>query len=98
MNAPFTWDLQEGVTLIRMAAGPVNALDPDLRRMLSDVLDTALADSAIHVIVLAAEGPVFSAGADLRQIEASPKPVIAALQGHAGPEPRRGRHPARAGA
>ena len=64
MNAPVTWDLQEGVALIRMAAGPVNALGPDLRRMLSDALDTALADAAIHAIVLTAEGRGFSAGAN----------------------------------
>jgi methylglutaconyl-CoA hydratase len=42
-----------------------NALDASMLRVLLTALDDAAADSAVRVVVLAAEGPTFCAGADL---------------------------------
>lgn len=44
-----------------------NALSAQLRRELRDHLGTALADSAVRVIVLDHTGPVFCAGMDLKE-------------------------------
>ncbi|NUB43668.1 enoyl-CoA hydratase/isomerase family protein [Fertoebacter nigrum] len=78
---------------------PVNALGHALRAGLAAGLAEALADDAVQAVVIRAEGRTFPAGADLaefgqpprapvlpdlcNQIEASPKPVIAALHGTA---------------
>ena len=76
MNAPASEPLllidrpdQNGVlrlTLNRPSAR--NALSSGLMRVLLEALEHAAADSAVRVIVLAANGPVFSAGHDLREM------------------------------
>jgi enoyl-CoA hydratase/carnithine racemase len=63
----------EGVawlTLNRPAAR--NALSIGLMQALDDTLLAIAEDAAIRVVVLAASGPVFCAGHDLREIRASP--------------------------
>lgn len=82
-----------------------NALSSELVTGLLDALRRAIADDAVHVIVLTGTGSTFCAGADLKErrtvtvgadadgppafvsvfeeIEASPKPVVAKVQGHA---------------
>ncbi len=88
---------QEGVGVIALAHPPVNALGLALRRALLQAFGDLEADPSIHAIVLAAGGRSFAAGADLREfdgpeaapqlgdicsrIEASAKPVVAALHG-----------------
>ena len=78
---------------------PVNALSQAVRRGLLDVLAHAIADPAIHALVIAAEGRTFIAGADIREfdkgpatvttqdvvrmIDTAPKPVVAAIHGTA---------------
>jgi enoyl-CoA hydratase/carnithine racemase len=108
--------------LTRQAAGPVailtlnrpqarNSLSEALIEALAEALDAAAGDKAVRAIVLAASGPVFCAGHDLKEmtarradadqgrdyytqvmarcaammqkIVASPKPVVAAVQGTA---------------
>ncbi len=92
-------DQQDGIASLVMDAPPVNALSGALRSALTDQLTKAIADPGVRAIILRAEGRLFSAGADIRefglplhgphlsdlcnQIEAAPKPVIAALQGAA---------------
>ncbi|MDH5676024.1 MAG: 3-hydroxyacyl-CoA dehydrogenase NAD-binding domain-containing protein [Myxococcales bacterium] len=87
------------VALIQVDNPPVNALSQAVRQGLSDCLERALADAAIEAIVIACEGRTFIAGADIREfgkphqppalpavidtIEASPKPVVAAIHGTA---------------
>lgn len=89
----------DGVTTITLCNPPVNALGADLRRGLMAALRAAEADHATEVIVLAAEGRTWPAGADIREfgkppqdpwlpelcdaIAACPKPVIAAMHGTA---------------
>jgi 3-hydroxyacyl-CoA dehydrogenase len=78
---------------------PVNALGHPLRAALAEAMHAALADPAVEAIVIRAEGRTFPAGADIGEfgkppkppllpdlcdaIEASPKPVIAAIHGTA---------------
>ena len=78
---------------------PVNVLGAAVRAGLMRTLETALADDAAKVIVVACAGRTFSAGADISEfgapmsepslqsvfeaIEASAKPVVAALHGTA---------------
>ena len=72
MNAPeslLVSSRQDGVlrlTLNRPAAR--NALSSGLMRALLDGLEHAATDHAVRVIVIAASGPVFSAGHDLREM------------------------------
>ncbi|PWC44774.1 3-hydroxyacyl-CoA dehydrogenase NAD-binding domain-containing protein [Azospirillum sp. TSO22-1] len=78
---------------------PVNALGLDVRTGLLQALEAALADAEADVLVLAAAGRTFMAGADIREFgkpsqppilpdviarfDASPKPIVAAIHGTA---------------
>jgi 3-hydroxyacyl-CoA dehydrogenase len=78
---------------------PVNALSWHVRQGLKDSFEQGLADPAVKAIVLRCDGGTFIAGADitefgkppqgpdfnevLNMIEASPKPVVAAIHGTA---------------
>ena len=87
------------VGLILIDYPPVNVLGAAVRAGLARALQSALADEAAQVIVIACAGKTFSAGADIGEfgapmsepslqsvfaaIEAAPKPVVAAMQGTA---------------
>jgi 3-hydroxyacyl-CoA dehydrogenase len=78
---------------------PVNALGQAVRAGLADAMAAAAADDAIKAVVIACEGRTFFAGADITEfgkppvgpslpevidmIEASAKPVVAAIHGTA---------------
>ena len=77
---------------------PVNALGPGVREGIVEALDKGIADPAIKALVMIGAGRSFIAGADIRQfgkarpvltrtpymvLEASPKPVVAAIHGFA---------------
>ncbi len=88
---------QDGVRILTIANPPVNALSAAVRAGLESAVVTAQADPTVRAIVIAAEGRVFVAGADisefgkppqppalpdlLRTIEDSAKPVVAAVNG-----------------
>ncbi|MDT4830451.1 Fatty acid oxidation complex subunit alpha [compost metagenome] len=88
---------QDGVLLLGLNHPPLNTLDHALRQQLYAALQTAALDPSVQAIVLHGAGGNFSAGADIREfgqprqppwagdvallIEASAKPVVAALQG-----------------
>ena len=90
---------QGDVAVIRMNNPPVNALGHVLRTGLETAFGEANADPAVKVIVLTGTGRFFSAGADITEfasgmqepflpqvidrIEASAKPVVAAVNGTA---------------
>src|SRR5512146_1519503 len=87
------------VALVIVDSPPVNALGHAVRSGLKRELDAAIADPAAAAVVLLCAGRTFIAGADIAElgkprpepltptliatIEASPKPVIAALHGTA---------------
>ena len=90
---------QGDVAVIRMNNPPVNALGHALRTGLETAFAEANADPAVQAIVLTGTGRFFSAGADITEfatgmkepflpqvidtIEASAKPVVAAVNGTA---------------
>jgi enoyl-CoA hydratase len=60
----------EGVVLVTLdRPDRRNALSVALRDQVSDHLDELAADESVRVLVIAAAGPVFSAGFDLREFE-----------------------------
>jgi 3-hydroxyacyl-CoA dehydrogenase len=93
------WEKQGDVAVLRMSNPPVNALGHALRVDLEKCLNEALADADVKAIVLTGTGRFFSAGADISEfstgmkepflppqiarIEASDKPVVAAINGTA---------------
>jgi 3-hydroxyacyl-CoA dehydrogenase len=94
---PVTLERHGAAALILIDSPPVNALSQDVRGALWDAVAAFIADPALRCGVLAAAGRTFVAGADIREfdgppqfpatrdvaaaIEASPKPVVAALHG-----------------
>ena len=89
--------MHDGVAVITLDSPPVNALSEALRQRVANGLRAAEADPAVRAIVLIGAGRNFSAGADITEfgkpprvpslpdlfetVEASTKPVIAAIQG-----------------
>ncbi len=87
------------VAVLEVDHPPVNALSQAVRQGLVAGIERAEADDAVKAVVVAARGRTFMAGADIREfgrppqppflpdvverIEASPKPVVAAIHGTA---------------
>ena len=96
---PVSLVCEDSVAVITIDSPPVNALSTAVRRGLVTALDDATADTQIEAIVIMCDGRTFIAGADIREfgkppqpphlpdvvklIEASDKPVVAALHGTA---------------
>ncbi|MGE3916275.1 MAG: enoyl-CoA hydratase-related protein, partial [Hyphomicrobiaceae bacterium] len=90
-------ELHGDVVVLRLSNPPVNALAHGVRTGLLDAVRRANADASVKAIVVTGEGRAFSAGADIAEfasglkepglpevideMEASPKPVIAAVNG-----------------
>lgn len=90
-------EMSGSVAVLTLRNPPVNALSSHLRTDIAAALSTALAADDVCAIVLTGSGKTFVAGADLTEfgkpavsptlpeiiaaIEASPKPVVAALNG-----------------
>ncbi len=98
-DSPITTERHDDVLVIVSNNPPVNALGAAVRIGLDKGLTEALADDAIKAIVIRCDGRTFFAGADITEftkapvepmlnvvidrIEASAKPVIAAIHGTA---------------
>ncbi|GAB4148827.1 MAG: 3-hydroxyacyl-CoA dehydrogenase NAD-binding domain-containing protein [Sphingomonadales bacterium] len=94
-----SWTLDEDVAVILIDNPPVNAASHAVRQGVMDALAAANANPAVRAIVLACAGRTFVAGADVKEfgapprppllpevtaaLEASAKPVVAALHGTA---------------
>ncbi|WP_340526592.1 3-hydroxyacyl-CoA dehydrogenase NAD-binding domain-containing protein [Cupriavidus necator] len=93
-----TYAVEDRVALIAVNNPPVNALAAGVREGIMEGIARANADAGIEAIVLVGEGKNFIAGADIRRfgsvrpvstrtsaaaIEASEKPVVAAMHGYA---------------
>lgn len=95
----------DGIAVVTLAHPPVNAMDAPLLEELANLFEGLAADRAVRAAVIAAEGPAFSAGLDLKRVPdldrlgqrrlvdalneafgtlyAWPKPLVAAVNGHA---------------
>lgn len=87
------------ILAIQIGNPPVNALSEDVRRGIYQAIEAAQSDDGISAIVIHGAGRMFSAGADITEfgkplaepglamvidaIEASAKPVVAAIHGSA---------------
>ena len=94
-----TGKIDDGVLLVEINNPPVNAASTDVRKGLLVALDYATRTRDVNAIVLTGKGSNFVAGADIREmdgpliepvlpviiegIEASAKPVVAAINGTA---------------
>ena len=99
MTGPITTERHDDVLVIISNNPPVNALGAAVRQGLEAGIKEGLADDSIRAMVIRCEGRTFFAGADITefgkpfvepglpavvdQIEASTKPVIAAIHGTA---------------
>ncbi|WP_298437793.1 3-hydroxyacyl-CoA dehydrogenase NAD-binding domain-containing protein [uncultured Jannaschia sp.] len=99
MTTPVTYDLDDGIAWITVANPPVNALGHAVRAGLHDAIARFGADGDAEVAVVMGGGRLFLGGADITEfgkpvqapslpevvsaIEASPKPVLAAIHGAA---------------
>jgi len=95
---PVTYELVDDIGLILINNPPVNALSHDVRQGIQKAIRIAQGDAS-RAVVIHCEGRTFVAGADIRefgkppadpwlpelldQVEASTKPVVAALHGTA---------------
>ena len=96
MSKPVTYTVDDGIGIITIDNPPVNALSHAVREGIQDAIREAQEDAS-EAIVLWCDGRTFIAGADItefgappkdpwlpdlcNQIEASQKPVVAALHG-----------------
>ncbi|MSP43310.1 MAG: 3-hydroxyacyl-CoA dehydrogenase [Alphaproteobacteria bacterium] len=92
-------DVREGIAVLTLNSPPVNALSGAVRDGLHDGFQKAINDPAVKAIVLVCAGRTFIAGADITELgtgakgaslpdvqsmmEASPKPIVAAIHGTA---------------
>src|SRR6188508_2723875 len=99
MSGPVTIAVDAGVGLVRIDNPPVNALSNAVRSGLLNAVAAHGCDPAVGAILLLCAGRTFIAGADISEfgkprqpptlaelcnaIEASAKPVVAALHGTA---------------
>ena len=99
MTQSVSTQIHDDVLVILVNNPPVNALSWHVRQGILDGMNEALANDAVKAVVLRCEGSTFIAGADITEftkppmkpafptvlnlIEASSKPVIAAIHGTA---------------
>ncbi len=63
------YETQGGVALASLANPPANALSALVRRALDEVLERALSDPGVSLVVLSGSGRCFCAGIDLRELD-----------------------------
>jgi len=95
----------DGIAVVTLANPPMNAMDACLLEELASLFEGFAGDHGVRAAVVAAEGPAFSAGLDLKSVPqldrpgqrrlvralndgfgtlyAWPKPLVAAVNGHA---------------
>jgi enoyl-CoA hydratase len=95
----------DGIAIVTLASPPMNTMNAHLLEELAALFEGLAADKAVRAAVVAAEGPAYSAGLDLKSVPdldrpgqrrlvealndsfgtlyAWPKPLVAAVSGHA---------------
>src|SRR5438309_871235 len=91
-NPGARYDVRGGVAVVTLDNPPVNGMSHAVRLAMLAGLDRAIADPAVHAIVLAGAGKQFSGGADIREFntpkmlaEPTLRTLIAAFE--ASPKP-----------
>lgn len=98
-NSISSLERRGAVGILAIDSPPVNALGHAVRAALRDGLNALIADEAVKAVIVRCDGRTFFAGADISEfgkpflepdlntvfdiIEASPKPVVAAIHGTA---------------
>jgi enoyl-CoA hydratase/carnithine racemase len=72
-NGPLVSRLENGVLRLTLANPPANALSVAMLARLQEAIDAAGTNRAVRVVVIAADGKVFSGGHDLKQLTAHRK-------------------------
>ncbi|ALE15787.1 Enoyl-CoA hydratase / 3-hydroxyacyl-CoA dehydrogenase / 3-hydroxybutyryl-CoA epimerase [Altererythrobacter epoxidivorans] len=99
MTSPIRTERHDNVLVIISDNPPVNALGQAVRQGLADGIEQALSDDGVEAVVIRCDGRTFFAGADITEfgkppmgpslpdaldkLEASNKPVVAAIHGTA---------------
>ncbi|WP_128893185.1 3-hydroxyacyl-CoA dehydrogenase NAD-binding domain-containing protein [Erythrobacter sp. HKB08] len=99
MTSPIRTERHDNVLVIISDNPPVNALGQAVRQGLADGIEEALGDDSVEAVVIRCDGRTFFAGADITEfgkppqgpslpealdkMEASDKPVVAAIHGTA---------------
>ena len=99
MTSPIRTERHDNVLVVISDNPPVNALGQAVRAGLKDAIEEALSDDAVEAVVIRCDGQTFFAGADITEcgkppvgpnlpetldaMEASDKPVVAAIHGTA---------------
>jgi 3-hydroxyacyl-CoA dehydrogenase len=99
MASPITTEVRDGILIVTSNNPPVNALGAAVRQGLAAAIDQLESDDELKAAVIRCEGRTFFAGADITEfgkppvepmlpavvdkIEASAKPVVAAIHGTA---------------
>ncbi|MDG2242130.1 MAG: 3-hydroxyacyl-CoA dehydrogenase NAD-binding domain-containing protein [Rhodospirillaceae bacterium] len=97
MNKLVSYSVEDGIAILMIDNPPVNVLSQPVRQAIREIITDAGKDDDVQAVVIACGGRIFSAGADIREfdappkdptlpalndfIEASSKPVVAALHG-----------------
>src|SRR5690349_19062120 len=99
MSGPITTEVRDGILIVTSNNPPVNALGAAVRQGFAAAIDQLESDPELKAAVIRCEGRTFFAGADITEfgkppvepmlpavvdkIEASAKPVVAAIHGTA---------------
>jgi len=83
MRESILTSVENGVGTLRLQRGKqMNSLDADTARAIRDAVDRFAADDAVRVMVLAGDGPAFSAGGDFNWVLTWPE--LDSITRHAG--------------
>jgi enoyl-CoA hydratase len=64
------YDVEEGIALVTINRPPVNALSSQMYRGLCSAAEQIAADENVRVAILTGAGPIFSGGADVKELAA----------------------------
>ena len=76
MNAAFTVEINQGIAELVINKPPVNALDSNEWLALAAQIDALGANQDVRVLIIRSEGRGFSAGVDIKELDAHPELLV----------------------